>query len=137
MNVARRGCRPRRLAAPQTAYDPPMDEEGARTLLAQHRERLERLLADTNQRGDEEELSHADQHMADDAQFLADEEVDEGLREQLQAELEAIARAEQRLAEGTYGRSVESGEPIPDARLEAVPWAERTAEEQTRYERGG
>jgi DnaK suppressor protein len=114
-----------------------MDEKRARSLLAQHRERIERLLADTNQRGDEEELSHADQHMADDAQFLADEEVDEGLREQLQAELEAIARAEQRLAEGTYGRSVESGEPIPDARLEAVPWAERTAEEQTRYERGG
>jgi DnaK suppressor protein len=114
-----------------------MDEERARTLLAEHRERLERLLADTNQRADEEELSHADQHMADDAQFLADEEVDEGLREQLQAEREAIARAEQRLAEGTYGRSVESGEPIPDARLEAVPWAERTAEEQTRYERGG
>ena len=114
-----------------------MDEERARTLLAQHRERLERLLADTNQRGDEEELSHADQHMADDAQFLADEEVDEGLREQLQAELDALARAEQRLAEGTYGRSVESGKPIPDARLEAVPWAERTAEEQARYERGG
>lgn len=114
-----------------------MDEKRARSLLAQQRERLERLLADTNQREDEEELSHADQHMADDAQFLADEEVDEGLREQLQAELEAIARAEQRLAEGTYGRSVESGEPIPDARLEAVPWAERTAEEQTRYERGG
>lgn len=114
-----------------------MDEKRARSLLAQQRERLERLLADTNQREDEEELSHADQHMADDAQFLADEEVDEGLREQLQAELEAIARAEQRLAEGTYGRSVESGEPIPDARLGAVPWAERTAEEQTRYERGG
>jgi DnaK suppressor protein len=112
-----------------------MDEKRARTLLAQHRERLERLLADTDQQGDEE-LSHSDQHMADDAQFLADEEVDEGLREQLQAELEAIVRAEQRLAEGTYGRSVESGEPIPDARLEAVPWAERTAEEQSRYERG-
>jgi DnaK suppressor protein len=114
-----------------------MDEKRARSLLAQHRERLGRLLADTNQRGDEEELSHADQHMADDAQFLADEEVDEGLREQLQAELDAIARAEQRLAEGTYGLSVESGEQIPDGRLEAVPWAERTAEEQARYERRG
>jgi DnaK suppressor protein len=114
-----------------------MDEERARSLLAQHRERLERLLADTNQREGEEELSHADQHPADDAQFLADEEVDEGLREQLQAELEALGRAERRLAEGTYGRSIESGEPIPDGRLEAVPWAERTAEEQARYERGG
>ena len=114
-----------------------MDEERARSLLAQHRERLERLLADTNQREGEEELSHADQHMADDAQFLADEEVDEGLRERLQAELDAIGRAERRLAEGTYGRSIESGEPIPDERLEAIPWAERTAEEQERYERRG
>ncbi len=33
-------------------------------------------------------------------------------------------------------RSVESGEPIPDARLEANPTAERTVEEQERYERG-
>jgi DnaK suppressor protein len=114
-----------------------MDEERARSLLAEHRERLQKLLADTTQREDEEELSHVDQHMADDAQFLADEEVDEGLREQLQEELEAIERAERRLAEGSYGRSIESGEPIPDERLEAIPWAERTAAEQQRYERGG
>jgi DnaK suppressor protein len=113
-----------------------MDEERARSLLAQHRERVQKLLADTTQREDEEELSHVDQHMADDAQFLADEEVDEGLRERLQEELEAIERAERRLAEGSYGRSVESGEPIPDERLEAIPWAERTAAEQQRYERG-
>ena len=38
---------------------------------------------------------------------------------------------------GTYGLSVESGEPIPDDRLEAVPWAERTVEEQARYDHGG
>ena len=84
-----------------------MDEERARGLLADQRERVERLLADLA-RGDrdEEELSHADQHPADDAQFLADEEVDQGVAEQLREELEAI------------------------------PWAERTAEEQTRYERG-
>jgi DnaK suppressor protein len=114
-----------------------MDEERARSLLAEQRERLQKLFADASQREDDEELSHADQHMADDAQFLADEEVDEGLRERLQEQLEAIDRAERRLAEGTYGRSIESGEPIPDERLEAIPWAERTAEEQSRYERGG
>jgi DnaK suppressor protein len=113
-----------------------MDEERARSLLAQQRERVQRQLAETGQREGEEELSHADQHPADDAQFLADEEVDEGLRERLQEELEAIERAERRLAEGSYGRSVESGDPIPDQRLEAIPWAERTAEEQRRYERG-
>jgi RNA polymerase-binding transcription factor DksA len=30
--------------------------------------------------------------------------------------------------------SVDSGEPIPDGRLEAVPWAERTAKEQSRLD---
>ena len=40
------------------------------------------------------------------------------------------------MEEGTYGVSVESGEPIPDGRLEAIPWAERTAEEQSRLEAG-
>ncbi len=39
-------------------------------------------------------------------------------------------RALKRVEDGTYGVSVESGEPIPDARLEAVPQAERTVEEQ-------
>jgi DnaK suppressor protein len=35
-------------------------------------------------------------------------------------------------AAGTYGLSVESGEPIPDERLEAIPTAERTVEEEAR-----
>lgn len=41
-----------------------------------------------------------------------------------------MERAEQRLAAGTYGLSVESGRPIPDERLEAVPTAELTVEEE-------
>lgn len=52
------------------------------------------------------------------------------------AELESVERAAQRLAAGTYGISVESGEPIPDERLEVFPTAERTAAEQERFERG-
>ena len=47
-------------------------------------------------------------------------------------ELDALERAEARLADGTYGLSVESGKPIPDARLEARPTAERTIEEEDR-----
>jgi RNA polymerase-binding transcription factor len=42
----------------------------------------------------------------------------------------AVERAEARLAAGTYG--LESGKPIPDERLEAVPTAERTVEEEAR-----
>jgi DnaK suppressor protein len=68
---------------------------------------------------------------------LLDAELGEGLAQKLRDELEAVERAEKRLAEGTYGLSIESGEPIPDGRLEVIPWAERTAEEQARYERQG
>jgi DnaK suppressor protein len=42
----------------------------------------------------------------------------------------------QRVDDGTYGVSIESGEAIPDSRLEAVPHAERTVEEQARFEAG-
>src|SRR5579862_8116403 len=44
--------------------------------------------------------------------------------------LAAVERAERRLAAGTYGVSVESGAPIPDERLEALPAAELTADEE-------
>ena len=83
-----------------------------------------------------DEPTTTDQHLADQASDLYDNELDEGLADDLRAELAAVERAEQRLAAGTYGLSIESGEPIPDERLEAVPTAERTAEEQARFERG-
>ena len=45
-----------------------------------------------------------------------------------------IDEALKRLEDGTFGVSVESGQPIPDERLELIPTAERTAEEQARFE---
>jgi DnaK suppressor protein len=47
-----------------------------------------------------------------------------GLLEGARRDLEAIERAAQRLAEGTYGRCLRCGEPIPAERLEALPAAE-------------
>lgn len=61
---------------------------------------------------------------------LYQDEFDEGRRGDLLTQLAALERAESRLAAGSYGLSVESGEPIPDARLEVVPTAERTTEEE-------
>jgi DnaK suppressor protein len=115
-----------------------MDPERAKELLGQERRRIERSLRGVAVR-DDGELPHqsADlEHLADDATDLAQDDLDEALAEQLQRELQAVARAERRLAEGMYGLSVESGEPIPDERLEANPTAERTAEEQQRFEQG-
>ena len=60
------------------------------------------------------------------------DELDEGLADDLREELAAVERAEARLAAGTYGLSIESGKPIPDERLEAIPTAERTVVEEAR-----
>ena len=111
-----------------------MDEARARELLAHERQRIERSLVDLDPAPDEE-LSHVDQHLADAGSELFETEREAGLATQLRDELAAVERAEQRLAEGKFGLSVESGEPIPDDRLERMPWAERTVEEQARYDR--
>ena len=110
-----------------------MDRERAQELLRRERERIEDALAGQADSSDTE-LSTEDQHLGDDATALYDDELAEGLRERLADELAAVERAEQRLAAGTYGLSVESGAPIPDERLEAVPTAERTVEEQARLD---
>ena len=112
-----------------------MDGERARELLARERQRIERELRSLSP-GSGDELSNVDQHLGDEASELYQEETDQGRRVRLRRELEAVERAEKRLENGTYGLSVESGEPIPDERLEAYPMAERTIEEQRRYERG-
>ncbi len=46
-----------------------------------------------------------------------------GLSEADERMLEQIERALRRLDRGTYGVSEVTGDPIPIARLEAVPWA--------------
>ena|SRR5438477_282866 len=108
-----------------------MDPGHARQLLARERERIERTLAELRREDDDDPDPFEPSDVAPD---LLEEEIEQGLAERQRDELEAVERAERRLAEGIYGLSVESGEPIPDARLEAIPWAERTAEEQARYE---
>jgi DnaK suppressor protein len=107
-----------------------MDPERARELLARERARIERALVDlAPSTGDQTDPFDA----ADTAPVMLEAEIDEGLIERLRDELEAIERAERRLVDGSFGISVESGEPIPDGRLEVIPWAERTVEEQARY----
>ena len=68
--------------------------------------------------------------VADPAEPLTDEQGVDAVAVGLRERLGAIERAEARLADGTYGRSVRSGVPIPDERLEADPAAELTVEEQ-------
>jgi DnaK suppressor protein len=106
-----------------------MDVDRARELLAAERRRLERSLTQRSHQDDGEE-SDPFFNPANLAADLYRDELDESLADGLRAELAALQRAEQRLAAGTYGLSIESGRPIPDARLEAVPTAELTIEEE-------
>ena len=64
------------------------------------------------------------------SESLYQDEFDAGRVRDLEDRLAAIERAEARLADGTYGLSTRSGEPIPDERLEANPTAELTVAEQ-------
>ena len=105
-----------------------MDPERAAELLRTERLRIERSLVTRQHQDDGEEADDEDPgNLASD---LYQDELDEGLRQDLQAQLAAVERAEQRLAAGTYGLSVESGQPIPDERLEVFPTAELTVEEE-------
>jgi DnaK suppressor protein len=112
-----------------------MDPGHARELLAQERARIERELASLQRQGAVGDTGRSEPG-DEGSEELYEEEVSQGRGEELRDELAAVSRAEERLAAGTYGRSVESGEPIPDARLEALPAAERTVAEDERYRRG-
>jgi DnaK suppressor protein len=110
-----------------------MDPDRADELLARERERIERALARLAPE-DPGDLAD-DESPADMGSDLYQDELDEGLADGLREELAAVERAEQRLAAGTYGLSIESGTPILDERLEALPAAERTADEEARLGR--
>ena len=105
-----------------------MDPDRARELLDAERQRIERALAhlkhqDDAEPGDDEDPGNLGSNTYQD-------ELDEGLSDDLHGQLAAVERAEARLEAGTYGVSIESGKPIPDERLEALPTAERTAQEE-------
>jgi DnaK suppressor protein len=111
-----------------------VDAERARALLEAERREIEQALVRLGRQEDGEDAGWLEPGNL--AANLYLDELDEGLAEDLRDRLGAVERAEQRLAAGTYGLSVESGKPIPDERLEALPTAERTVEEEHDLEDG-
>jgi DnaK suppressor protein len=108
-----------------------MDDGRARQLLAEERTRVEGLLRDLTEASEEDRATSLETgDIEDAAQPLTDEQGADAIAAGLRDRLASIERAEARLADGTYGRSVQSGTPIPDERLEADPAAELTVEEE-------
>jgi len=91
----------------------------------------------TRQRGFQ--LDHGDEaeEEEDEAQDMALQEVDQALHDVDKRRLASIERALQKIAEGSYGLSDLSREPIPKSRLEATPEATLTVQEERRRETGG
>ena len=108
-----------------------MEPKRAKELLDRERERIESSLRAHSNEGPLEGDDQVEPGDTDDESLYQDE-FDEGRRRDLESQLAAVERAEERLRDGTYGLSVQSGAPIPDARLEARPTAELTVEEQQR-----
>jgi DnaK suppressor protein len=107
-----------------------MDQDRARALLLAERAEVEGLLKDAESAGQQDRAAEDETgDIADAAQPLTAQGIDDAVAASLRDRLAALGRALRRLDEGTYGRSVRSGLPIPDDRLEADPAAELTVEE--------
>jgi DnaK suppressor protein len=113
-----------------------MNSQRSTELLAAERIRLEEELRRLGPAGGADD-NEVGRDSGDAGSELFEEERDAGIAESLRERLAALERAEQRHAEGTYGLSVHSGDPIPDERLEFDPAAELTVEEQRKLESSG
>jgi DnaK suppressor protein len=107
-----------------------MDHEHARARLLAERAEVADLLRDAESAGEQDRAAEAETgDIADAAQPLTAEGMDDAIAASMRERLAALDRALQRLDDGSYGRSVRSGLRIPDDRLEADPAAELTVEE--------
>jgi DnaK suppressor protein len=113
-----------------------MKDAEARELIARERARIEAALAvlADNVRDEAQQERQQTGENAEAGSDLQAEALDTAIQADLRRQLEEVGRAEARIGAGTYGRSVESGSAIPDARLKVAPLAERTVEEQAARE---
>ena len=119
------------------------DQELDRQFVERQRERLvglrdelvrirEGVSADQEDLGETEGDTTLDS--GDLSQDMFTREMDASIGEQVERRLGEVDRVLQKIEDGTYGLSDDSGEAIPRGRLEAVPEALRTVEEQQRFE---
>ena len=115
-----------------------------RAFVEQQRKRLEALReqllgADlgrlARERTSQEERGGEAEEFEDKAQTSAANEINLALHDVDERRVQAVDRALQKIAEGSYGLSDMSGEPIAKARLESTPEAVLTVEEEAEKER--
>ena len=117
----------------------------SKEFLDQQRERLDALRQTllggeentiANERVDQEQHGSEAEEFEDAAQAMAQQEINRNLRNVNDLRISDIERALQKIADGTYGFSDLSGDPIPVERLKAVPEAILTVAEQEKRDSG-
>ena len=111
--------------------------ERQKSRLLERKAELQRMRDETQdiarERSQEEQDTQFDS--GDASQYIFEREMDDTLGQQFAREIEDVNRALEKVEEGTYGLSDDTGEPIPKGRLEAIPEAIYTLEGQERRER--
>lgn len=119
-----------------------MDQDQIRQRLESERNRLEeiRAAAARLQTGADEgvmqELSSVDQHPAEQASETLEREIDASVLQRTESELVEVQDALRRLDDGRYGVCETCGQPIADARLEAMPATRYCVEDAAKAGRG-
>jgi RNA polymerase-binding transcription factor DksA len=67
---------------------------------------------------------------------MSDADREEAVLEATRAQRDRVQAALGRIEDGSYGRCVDCGKPLPDERLEARPEAERCLADQAKFENG-
>ena len=80
------------------------------------------------------EISEGPQEFEETAIDFTETQQEQSIEYNENALLTLVQAALKRIEDGTYGKSVVSGKPIPEKRLEAIPWADRTVEEEEQVE---
>jgi DnaK suppressor protein len=99
--------------------------ENADLLLAERETELEAQLAELTKPPDELGTISFGKRIGEGTSMAVDRLAAVSTQEHLLAMLDDVRRARRRVTEGSYGTCEVCGEPIPDARLEARPWANR------------
>jgi DnaK suppressor protein len=107
-----------------------LDLESFRDRLQEDRDRLARQVAELIEQehgggpaGETGELSHYDQHMADQATETFQREQDQAVQVSLECELDQMEAALRKMAAGDYGYCDRCGADISAERLDAMPHA--------------
>jgi DnaK suppressor protein len=112
-----------------------VDIQKMKQRLEDQKKELERQIADLDQVTiDPESRDETPEDFEAQAVTFVEQQQEQSIQYNDQALLQEVNAALKRIEDGTYGRCVVCGDPIPDARLEAMPWAARDVKDEEQLE---